>query len=157
MKQQCHVSFVYASYLILLCGLVYLLIRGAILIAVVWVAFIALFLWLYIRCFPAISRIMGYGSVADQPAENIQPSHARVVLYTGLGCPFCPLMKKRLEDLRQQMGFELTEVDITLKPDLLVSKGIYSVPVVEIGEARWIGNATSGQLAVFITEHAGSK
>ncbi len=150
MKQQCHISFVYGSWLILFCGFLFHLIRGDILQAVLWVCFVAFFLWLYVRYFPSLSRYMGYGSVADQPAKDIQPSNTRVVLYTGLGCPFCPLVKTRLNELRPKMGFELSETDVTLQPNLLIAKGIRALPVVEVGGARWVGNATSQQLASFI-------
>jgi hypothetical protein len=44
---------------------------------------------------------------------------------------------------------------VTLKPDLLVSKGIKALPVVEIGDTHRTGNATSEELAAFIsTFHA---
>jgi glutaredoxin len=154
MKQQCHIAFVYGSWLILLCGLGFYLIQGHILEAVFWVGFIALFLWLYVRYFPSVSRFLGYGSVADQRAKDIRPSHINVTFYTGLGCPFCPLVKRRLHDLQTQMGFELREIDITLKPDVLIAKGIRALPVVEVADARWVGNATSDQLATFIAGNA---
>lgn len=154
MKQQCHISFVYGSWGILLVGLLYFIIRGNILQAVFWVLFVGLFLWLYVRYFPAVSRFMGYGSVADQPPSDVQPSNARVVLYTAAGCPFCPIVRRRLEDLQVKMGFELDERDVTLKPDLVISKGIRALPVVEIGQARWIGNGTSEQLARFVATGA---
>jgi glutaredoxin len=154
MKQQCHIAFVYGSWFILLCGFVFYLILGHLLQAVLWVAFIALFLWLYVRHFPSVSRFLGYGSVADQRAKDIRPSHISVTFYTGLGCPFCPLVKKRLHELQSQMGFELHEIDITLKPDVLIAKGIRALPVVEVADARWIGNATSDQLATFIASKA---
>jgi predicted DsbA family dithiol-disulfide isomerase len=93
---------------------------------------------------------MGYGSVADQAAKDVGSSSAKVVLYTGIGCPFCPLVKRRLSELQLKMGFELKEIDITFKPDLLISKGIRALPVVEVGKVQWIGNATSEQLADFI-------
>jgi glutaredoxin len=154
MKQQCNIAFIYGSWFILLCGLVFYLIQGNVLQAVLWVFFIALFLWLYVRYFPSISRFMGYGSVADQQATNVQPSHVKVIFYTGLGCPFCPLVKRRLHELQSRMGFELSEIDITLKPDVLIAKGIRALPVVEVAEARWVGNATSEQLATFIAGNA---
>ena len=154
MKQQCNIAFIYGSWFILLCGLVFYLIQGDVLQAVLWVAFIALFLWLYVRYFPSVSRFMGYGSVADQQATNVQPSHVKVIFYTGLGCPFCPLVKRRLHELQSRMGFELSEIDITLKPDVLIAKGIRALPVVEVAEARWVGNATSEQLATFIAGNA---
>lgn len=153
MKQQCHIFFVYGSWFILLCGFIIYLIQGNIFHAVLWVFFIALFLWLYVRYFPSISRFMGYGSVADQPAKDIRPSNTKVILYTGLGCPFCPLVKRRLKELQSKMGFELKEIDITFKPDLLIAKGIRALPVVEVGETKWVGNATSEQLATFITSN----
>jgi glutaredoxin len=154
MKQQCNIAFIYGSWFILLCGLVFYLIQGNVLQAVLWVFFIALFLWLYVRYFPSVSRFMGYGSVADQQATNVQPSHVKVIFYTGLGCPFCPLVKRRLHELQSRMGFELSEIDITLKPDVLIAKGIRALPVVEVAEARWVGNATSEQLATFIAGNA---
>jgi len=153
MKQQCHISFVYGSWSILLSGIAFYLIRGNILQAVFWACFVAFFLWLYVRCFPSLSRYMGYGSVEDQPAEDIQSSNSKVILYTGLGCPFCPLVKRRLNELQSKMGFGLTETDVTLQPDLLISKGIRALPVVEVGGARRVGNATSQQLASFITNN----
>lgn len=49
------------------------------------------------------------------------------------------------------MGFDFKEIDVTLRPELLINKHIRALPVVEVGEAQWIGNATSEQLATFIT------
>ena len=154
MKQQCNIAFIYGSWFILLGGFVFYLIQGNVLQAVLWVAFIALFLWLYVRYFPSVSRFMGYGSVADQKATNARPTRARVTFYTGLGCPFCPLVKRRLHELQSTMGFQLSEIDITLKPDVLIAKGIRALPVVEVADARWIGNATSDQLATFIANNS---
>jgi len=155
MKQQCHISFVYSSWLILAGGMIFYLIRGNYAQAGLWLFFTALFLWLYVRNFPSLSRYMGYGSVEDRPATEVASSSGKVVLYTGLGCPFCPLVKRRLTDLQSRMMFELKEIDVTLKPDLLISKGIRALPVVEIGDVRWVGNGTSEQFAQFIKEHTG--
>jgi len=154
MKQQCHIGVVYGSWLVLIGGLIFYLMRGNVLQAVLWVGFIALFLWLYVRYFPSLSRFMGYGSVADQPAKDVRLSKGKVVLYTGIGCPFCPLVKRRLSELQSKMGFELSEIDVTLKPDVLIAKGIRALPVVEVAEARWVGNATSEELATFIATNA---
>jgi predicted DsbA family dithiol-disulfide isomerase len=96
---------------------------------------------------------MGYGSVQDQPATKVARTSVRVVLYTGVGCPFCPIVERRLKELQSKMDFDLGQVDITLKPGLLISRGIRALPVVEIGEARRVGNGTSEQLAQFILEH----
>jgi glutaredoxin len=154
MKQQCHISFVYGSWLILVCGLLFYVIRGNYFQAGSWVFFIIFFLWLYVRYFPLLSRFMGYGSVADQHATNIQPTKTKVFLYTGLGCPFCPLVKRRLVELQSKMGFELNEIDITFKPDVMIAKGIRALPVVEVEKDHWVGNATSEQLANFIRSKA---
>jgi len=97
---------------------------------------------------------MGYGSVADQPAKNLRRTNTKVTLYTGVGCPFCPIVKRRLTELQSKMGFELNEIDVTFKPELLIAKGIRALPVVEIGKSQWIGNATSEQLANFIRGNA---
>lgn len=157
MKQQCHVGFVYGSWLILLAGFVVLLVQGNILESILWVLFIVLFVWLYVRHFPAVSSFLGYGSVADRSPGAFPASTAKVTLYTGLGCPFCPLVKRRLHDLQPKMGFALSEVDVTLKPNLLIAKGIRALPVVRIGDARWVGNATTEQLAAFISGRATTK
>ncbi len=153
MKQQCHVSLVYGSWLIVVCGIIFYLFRGNYIQAVLWLLFIPLFLWLYVRYFPSISQYMGYGSVEDRPATSVAPVAGSVTLYTGLGCPFCPIVKRRLTELQSKMSFELHEVDITFKPELLISKGIRTLPVIEIGDAKWIGNGTSLQLSQFISEH----
>ena len=156
MKQQCHISFVYGSWIILLLGFIYYVIRGSYLQAGFWIFFIMLFLWLYVRYFPLIARYLGYGSVADRQPAQIQPVTAEVTLYTGLGCPFCPLVKNRLRELQTTMGFSLNEIDITLRPEVLIQKGIRALPVVEAGTAQWVGNATSEQLAAFILHHISS-
>jgi glutaredoxin len=154
MKQQCHITFVYLSLIMLVGGLVLFLVRGDFLQAASWIIFVPFFLWLYVRYFPLISRYVGYGSVEDQPAVQTTKVAANVTLYTGLGCPFCPLVKKRLKDLQARMGFDLREVDVTLKPDVLISRGIRALPVVEVAEKRLVGNATSEQLAKLIAENS---
>jgi glutaredoxin len=154
MKQQCHITFIYGSWLIFAFVLIFYVTRGQYVQAGVWICFIPFFLWLYVRYFPTISRYMGYGSVDDRPSNELHHTSAKVILYTGLGCPFCPLVKSRLKDLQSEMGFDFTETDITLKPDVLISKGIRALPVVEVGQSRWVGNATSEQLATFISSNA---
>ncbi len=114
---------------------------------------------LYIRWFPSISRWVGYGSVADVPATSA-PALAgpppRVVLYTANVCPFCPIVKRRLTDLQQRMGFELEELDVTFRPEVIRAKGLRSVPVVEANGRLLVGNATSAQLAALLREAGGS-
>lgn len=106
----------------------------------------------YIRWFPRLSRWIGYGSVADEPVEAIsRPSATQVTLYTANTCPFCPLVRDRLQRLQQELRFELHEVDVTFRPGLIRSKGFRAVPVVEIDGRHVVGNATSAQLAEFLT------
>jgi hypothetical protein len=153
MKQQCHISFIYTSWLILILGIIVYLYDREFVHAILWICFIILFMWLYIRYFPYLSRFLGYGSVEDTPAKYITPTDAKVFLYTGIGCPFCPIVKKRLEELKLKMGFRLIEIDVTFKPNLLTSKGIQALPVLKVGEEQLVGNATSEQLAIFIADH----
>lgn len=115
---------------------------------------------LYIRWFPSISHWVGYGSVEDTPA--IRPSRPagqppRVVLYTANVCPFCPIVRQRLTELQRLMGFELEEVDVTFRPELIRAKGLRSVPVVEAGGRTLIGNATSEALAALVLEAASQR
>ena len=154
MKQQCHISFVYGSWMILVGGLLFHLYRADYVQAFLWVVFIAAAMALYVRYFPSLARYMGYGSVEDNQPREVRKSEAKVLLFTGSGCPFCPIVKRRLNELQQRMGFQLDEIDVTFRPDLLIKKGIRALPVVEVGGTDWIGNATSEQLAAFIAEHS---
>jgi len=149
-KQQCHIAFIYASWLILIGGFIFQLWKGHYIEAAVWIPMVVVVMWAYIRYFPSVSSVMGYGSVADKPAASVQPSSVDVILYTGIGCPFCPLVKTRLEQLQSKMGFRLKEIDVTFRPELLISKGIKALPVIEIGTVLRVGNATSEELAAFI-------
>lgn len=108
----------------------------------------------YIRWFPHISRWIGYGSVADEAATvSSKPKSApRVTLYTANVCPFCPIVRRRLMQLRRDFPFELDEVDVTFRPQLLRQKGFSSVPVVEANGRFWVGNATSAQLLDFLAQ-----
>jgi predicted DsbA family dithiol-disulfide isomerase len=121
-------------------------------LALVWLAGVPLFEWLYIHKFPSLSRSMGYGPIVDEGAPAAGRAPVKVVLYTALGCPFCPLIEQRLEDLRRQMGFALEKIDVTLRPDLLAAKGIRSVPVVEAGARLLFGLVTTRELAQAIAE-----
>jgi len=152
MKQQCPMAFIYMSWAILFGGLAFFLVKGDYVSLLAWVIVAPLAMGAYIRFFPAISRYIGYGSVDDQPAQEVSPAPVKVMLYTALGCPFCPVVERRLVKLQAEMGFDLEEVDVTLKPDLLIAKGIRAVPVVEVGDQRIVGHATSNQLATLIRD-----
>jgi len=106
----------------------------------------------YLRHFPRLSRWLGYGSVQDAAAA-VGPSRnglPRVTLYTASVCPFCPIIRSRLQALRRDLGFELEERDVTFHPQLVREKGFRSVPVVEADGRYLVGNATSRELAAFL-------
>jgi glutaredoxin len=151
MKQQCHISFIYLSWIVYIGGIVVYLALGRYVQAVVWLAIVPFVMRAYVKYFPSLSGMMGYGSVEDKPAAGTVASSAHVVIYTGIGCPFCPIVKNRLTTLQAKMGFQLEEIDITFKPELLMSKGIRALPVIEVGGRLSVGNATSAKLAALIS------
>ncbi|HTX38965.1 MAG TPA: glutaredoxin family protein [Bryobacteraceae bacterium] len=132
MKQQCHISMIYLSWAFYLGGLAALAWYSRWLFGAAWLVMVPAAQWLYIRKFPSLSAGMGYGPITDQPAAALPPAPVKVTLYTALGCPFCPLLEQRLDTLRKNMNFSLEKIDVTLRPDLLASKGIRCVPVVEV-------------------------
>ena len=125
-------------------------------VALLWMAGVPGLRWALYHFFPRISRFLGYGRIADTfpsiPPLLVSPQAAPVAVnfYTFFSCPFCPIVLARLQALQQQMGFSLRVIDVTLKPETLMTKGIRSVPVVEVGERRLVGNSTTEQLAALI-------
>jgi len=156
-KQQCYLAMIYLNWIVLAGVLGFFIFKGFYVLALAWLALVPLAMWAYIRVFPSLSQFMGYGRVDDQPAQRLGRVPTKVTLYTALGCPFCPVVKRRLMALREQMEFSLEEVDVTLDPGLLIAKGIRAVPVVEAGDRRLAGNATSEQLAELISGTAPSQ
>ena len=157
MKQRCYIAAIYLNWVILVGGEVFFLLKGYYGLALAWLVFVPLGLRLYVRAFPSISRAMGYGRVDDRAVKDFprgaadsQHEPPNVILYTALGCPFCPIVKKRLEALREQVQFNLQEVDVTLRLGVLAEKHIRAVPVIEVGDSRIEGNATSEKLAELI-------
>jgi glutaredoxin len=73
-----------------------------------------------------------------------------VNFYSFFSCPFCPNVLARLQALQKQTGFTLKTFDLTLSPQTLLRKGIRSVPVVEVGNHRLVGNSTTEELAGLI-------
>jgi glutaredoxin len=73
-----------------------------------------------------------------------------VNFYSFFSCPFCPIVLARLQALQQESSFTLKKFDLTLDPRMLLAKGIRSVPVVEVGDHRLVGNSTTEQLAGLI-------
>ena len=156
MKQECPLLFVWLAWIGLpLLALIIGLSQGW--LAAVFVLLVGVGAQMaYIHWFPRISPWFGYGSVDDVPAEHasVSATAPKITLYTANGCPFCPIIKRRLIDLKQQMSFDMDEVDVTFHPQIVMQKGLRSVPVIEAGGRFLVGNATSAQIAAFLTEAA---
>jgi glutaredoxin len=143
---------IYLSWLVYLGGLAALIWYSQWVFAAGWLVAAPVAQWLYIRKFPSMSAAMGYGRITDEPAGTVAALPVKVTLYTALGCPFCPLIEQRLETLRKTVGFSLEKIDVTLRPDLLSSKGIRSVPAVEVHGSVLFGLVSTKDLAAAIAE-----
>ena len=153
-KQECTVSSLYLSgavgVVLYAAGLVFFACRANWMDLLLWLVFLPCLKWAYLRFFQRISRWRGYGRVEDKLPASVEKTGVEVTYYSLLGCPFCPIVEGRLKALQEEMEFTLTRIDLTLKPQLSASKGIRSVPVVEVGKDRLVGNATTEQLAELI-------
>src|SRR5262249_56815397 len=122
----------------------------------VWRVGVPCLRWALFLFSPPTSRFLGSGRMVDKFAP-IPPPHANpraapvaVNFYSFFSCPFCPIVLARLQALQKQMGFTLKTFDVTLNPRTLMTKGIRSVPVVEVGDHRLVGNSTTEQLVGLI-------
>lgn len=153
MEQRCHLAAIWLTWLGLPLLAIVVGVRAGVIAAVFVLTVGIVAQLLYLRWFPYLSRWLGYGSVADTPADPgappLQPP-PRVTLYTANVCPFCPIVKRRLADLQQRSRFEIDEVDVTFRPEIIRAKGLRSVPVLEAGGRLLVGNATSAQIAEFL-------
>ena len=154
MEQRCHLSMVWLTWLGLPALAVAVGVRAGWIAAVVVLAAGIAGQIVYLRCFPALSRVMGYGSVADVPADSVAAPAGRVqvTLYTANVCPFCPIVKRRLEALRERVPFDFYETDVTFQPQVVRDKGLRSMPVVEVNGRFLVGNATTQQLAALLAD-----
>ena len=155
-EQQCSVVGLALGWIGYAVGIAYFTYQQHWTVALLWMAGVPGLRWALYRSFPRISRFLGYGRIADT-VPSIPPGRANsesapvaVNFYTFFSCPFCPIVLARLQDLQKQMGFTLRVIDVTLKPQTLMTKGIRSVPVVEVGDHRLVGNSTTEQLAALI-------
>jgi len=78
----------------------------ALLLLILWLLWFPLVMGLYVKYFPRVSRYLGYGSVKDEPGEPTHKKIKQVTLYTALGCPFCPLVERRLRELQKERDWE---------------------------------------------------
>ena len=70
----------------------------------------------------------------------------RVTLYTADGCSLCGPVRRRIENVRAEVPFELEEVDITGVPELEAQHREW-LPVVEIdGERAFVYRVDEEQL-----------
>lgn len=152
MEQRCHLGMIWLTWLGLpllaaAVGLRAGVVAGLIVLASGIVAQVV-----YVRWFPRISPWLGYGSVADTAAEPIPvaPQLPHVTLYTANVCPFCPIVKGRVKALQRQHRFEIEEIDVTFRPEIIRTKGLRSVPVLEANGQVLVGNATSARIAEFL-------
>lgn len=156
MEQRCHVAMIWLTWaglpaLAIIVGWRHGWLAAAVVLPVGVLAQI-----LYIRQFPHLSRWMGYGSVEDvRPAPGtLDAANLQVTLYTASACPFCPIVRRRLADLQARHGFELRQIDVTFRPEILREKRIRSVPVIEANGRVLTGNVTSAEIAEFLKRSA---
>jgi hypothetical protein len=161
LKQECSLAVVWLSWLVVPAVAVVIGVRrglviGILVLALGWAAEMVVLRWAR-RWFPHLAPWLGYGSVADvlMPGNAVVRGQPRVILYTATVCPFCPIIRQRLAALRTTMPFELEEVDVTLRPALVLEKGLRSVPVLEAGGRYLVGNATTAELLAFLQAGAG--
>ena len=153
-KQQCtlpHLYFAVIMFAILYAGdVVFFAFKDNWPVLLLWLVLLPSARWVSLRLSPLTSKWRGQGSVDDKLPSSVDKVHVEVTFYSHNGCPFCPIVKQRLEALQKKMDFTLTNIDLTFKPQVAASKGIQSVPVVEVGKERLFGNATTEQLAQLI-------
>jgi thiol-disulfide isomerase/thioredoxin len=149
-QQQCSVPGLALSWAGYLAGLAFLAYQRNWAGGVLWLAVVPSIRLALYRYFPSLSRFLGYGRVDDEVPAQVNRAPVTVVFYSFFSCPFCPIVLQRLEALQKKMDFTLEKIDVTFNPQILMRKQIRSVPVVEVGSNRLIGNATTEELARFI-------
>lgn len=155
-EQQCNVAGLALSWIVYAVGLGYFSYQREWVAALLWMVGMLCLRWALFHFFPRISRFLGYGRIVDKftpmppPHADPRATPVDVNFYSFFSCPFCPIVLSRLQALQKQMGFTLKTFDVTLNPRVLLNKGIRSVPIVEVGDHRLVGNSTTEQLAVLI-------
>jgi len=153
-KQQCTLANLHSVLVVFTIlyagGLMFYAYKHNWLALLLWLVLLRCARWGGLRLYPLTSEWRGYGSVADKLPSSVKKSHVEVTFYSHNGCPFCPILRRRLEGLQKEMDFVLKEIDLTLKPQVAASEGIKSVPVLDVGGNRLVGNATTEQLAQLI-------
>ena len=154
--QRCNVTGLALSWFAYAAGVAYFGHQRRWVPALLWTVAVPVLRWVLFRFFRQLSRFLGYGRIVDRaismPLSNVDRDGARVVVnfYSFFSCPFCPIVLARLHALQEKMGFTLNTFDVTLRPQMLMKHGIRSVPVVEAGGHRLVGNSTTEQLVGLI-------
>src|SRR5947207_5879152 len=154
MKQQCGLPRLYIAVvmfaIIYAGGVVFFAYKKNWPALVLWLILTPCARWASIRLSALTTKLRGHGSVEDKLPSSVNKAHIEVAFYSHNGCPYCPIVKRRLEALQKEMDFTLTKTDLTFQPQIAAKKGIRSVPVVEVGNERLIGNSTTEQMAQLI-------
>jgi glutaredoxin len=148
--QQCSVLGLALSWVTYLAALVFLAYERHWAGGVLWLVLVPSVRLALFRYFPDVSRFLGYGRVDDAIPAQVNRAPVAVTFYSFFSCPFCPMVLQRLEALQKKMDFTLETIDVTFRPQILMNKRIRSVPVVEVGTNRLVGNATTEELAKLI-------
>jgi len=69
-----------------------------------------------------------------------------LIFYRSFFCPFCPEARRRIELLQKEYDFEVKDVNVTWRPDILIKKGIKAVPTIEVEGQVIVGLPTTKQL-----------
>ena len=153
-KQQCGLAKLYVTVvmvsIVYVAGIVFFAHRKNWPLLGLWLIWIPSARFASVRLSGFTSKLRGYGPIEDKLPSSVTKANIEVAFYSHNGCPYCPIVKQRLEALQKEMGFTLTKTDLSFKPQVAAHKGIRSVPVVEVGSERLIGNATTEQLAQLI-------
>jgi len=154
LKQQCKLTSLYFGVLLFAIfyagGMAYYAYKGKWPVLLSWIVLLPCARWVGLRLSPFTWKWRGLGSVDDRLPASVNQVCVEVVFYSHNSCPFCPIVKRRLEALQRKMDFTLTKIDVSFNPQLAMCKGIQSVPVVEVGKDRLVGNATTERLAQLI-------
>jgi glutaredoxin len=146
-QQQCSVFGLVFSWIVYLAGLIFLGYERHWVGGLLWLVLVPIVRLALFGYFPNISRFLGYGRVDDELPAHVIKTRVAVTIYSFFSCPFCPIVLHRLEALQKDMDFSLEKIDVTFKPEILMRKHILTVPVVEVGSNRLVGNATTEELA----------
>ena len=122
MKQQCTLTSLYIAVL----GFSILYAGGAVFLAfrhnwpalLGWLVLLPCARWAGLRLSPYTSKLRGQELVEDKLPAAVNKAHVEVTLYSHSGCPFCPIVKRRLEALQKEMDFSLTKIDLSFTPQL---------------------------------------